>query len=82
MGGSARYRLPEELGGLLTSQMLKAIEEANLSEEDMEIAKLYYLKHYAQIDIAAELNYGRTTVHRRLKTIQPRISNAARQLPQ
>lgn len=80
--GGARYRLPDGLGGLRTSQMKSAIEEANLSQEDREIAKLRYLEHYAQIDIAVEMNYGRTTVYRRLKEITPRISNAARNLPQ
>lgn len=76
----ARYRLPESLNGLLTSQMATAIDEANLSPEDKLIAKLYFLDHFAQVDIAAEVNYDRTTVCRRIKGITPRVETAASRL--
>ena len=76
----ARYRLPQSLDRLLTSQMTVAINEANLSAEDRLIAKLYFLDHVAQVDIAAEVNFDRTTVSRRLKGITPRIETAASRL--
>ena len=37
----ARGRLPEPLDGLLASQLLTAIEEANLGAADTHIAKRY-----------------------------------------
>ena len=78
--GHARGALPSELNHLLTSQMRLAIDEANLGTVDTQIAKLYYLDRIAQIDIAAEVNYDRSTVSRRLKSITPRISSAASRL--
>lgn len=73
----ARGRLPSELDGLLSSQILAVINEANLGLSDSAIAKRYYVDRLPQIDIAVEMGLARTTVNNRLKGIKPRVSSAA-----
>lgn len=80
MYGSAKGRLPEGLDGLLTSQMTKAIEEANLGKLDKRIAERYLLDRVSQIDIAAEIGCERSTISRRLSGITPRVTRAASQI--
>lgn len=75
----ARGRLPEPLDGLLASQLLKAIEEANLGAADTHIAKRYMLDRLPQIDIAVEMGLSERTVSRRLHAATPRIKGT---LPQ
>lgn len=71
---SARVRLPSDLEGLLRSEMLQCIEEANLGQNDTTVAKRYLIDQWAQIDIAAELGWGKSTVSARI----PRILNKVR----
>lgn len=71
---SARVSLPPELDRLLRSEMLECIEEANLGQLDTTVAKRYLIDQWAQIDIAAELGLGRTTISDRI----PRILNKVR----
>lgn len=78
--GHARGSMPYALDHLLTSQMRLAIDEANLGLVDTRIAKMYYLDRVAQMDIAAEMNYDRSTISRRLKGMTPRIAAAASRL--
>lgn len=79
--GQARGQLPPELGGLLTSELAEAIEQANLGRIDEQIAWRYLIDRAAQADIGAEVGYERSAVSRRLKGITPRIANAAKRLP-
>lgn len=78
--GQAR-KMPQELKYLLTSEMTKAIDEANLGTLDTVIAKRYYLDRVAQIDIAEELGYERSAVSKRLKNISSRIYNSISRIP-
>ena len=78
----ARGSLPEPLDGLLASQLLKAIEEANLGAADTHIAKRYMLDRLPQIDIAAEMGLSRKTVNLRYGEAVPRVINSARNIPQ
>lgn len=79
MGGvsQARCRLPQPLDGLLTSEMSRAIEEANLGSTDAQIAKRYLVDRIPQIDIAIEFGYERSTISKRMKNIVPRVSASA-----
>lgn len=74
---SARVSLPPDLEGLLRSDMLVCIEEANLGQTDTTVAKRYLIDQWAQIDIAAELGLGRTTVSDRIPRILNKVHNAA-----
>lgn len=74
---NARVKLPKELDGLLRSELEKAIYEAALSRDDELIARRYLIEKIAQIDIAAELGYERSTVSRRLKYITHEVIRTA-----
>lgn len=74
---NARVKLPKELDGLLRSELEKAIYEAALSRDDELIARRYLIEKTAQIDIAAELGYERSTVSRRLRYITNEVIRAA-----
>ena len=75
----ARGKLPAPLDGLLASQLLTAIEEANLGAADTHIAKRYMVDRLPQIDIAVEMGLSERTVSRRLHAATPRIKGT---LPQ
>lgn len=79
MGGisQARCRLPQSLDCLLTSEMTRAIDEANLGSTDLMIAKKYLVDRVPQIDIAIELGYERSSVSKRIKNIVPKVSASA-----
>lgn len=79
--GQARGQLPQELDRLLSSEMARAIEQANLGRVDEQIAWRYLIDRAAQADIAAEVGYERSAVSRRLKKIKPRVVHAASHLP-
>ena len=74
---SARVRLPEDLERLSTSQMIRCIEESNLGQKDTMVAKRYLIDQWPQIDIAAELGWGRTTVSERIPRILRKVRLAA-----
>lgn len=78
--GQAR-KMPQELKYLLTSEMTKAIDEANLGTLDTIIAKRYYVDRVAQIDIAEELGYERSAISKRLKNMNSRIYNSISRIP-
>lgn len=77
---SARVKLPPELNDLLRSEMLQCIEEANLGRDDTDIAKRYLVDQWAQIDIAAELGWTRSTVSARIPRILCRVEQTASKL--
>lgn len=74
---SARVSLPPDLDGLLRSEMLRCIEEANLGQNDTTVAKRYLIDQWPQIEIAAELGWGRTTVSERIPRILRKVRAAA-----
>mgnify|MGYP000757311944 FL=1 len=73
----ARVRLPEGLDRLLRSELERAIYEAALNESDTLIATRYIVEKAAQIDIAAELGWTRSTVSAHLPHILRRVEQAA-----
>lgn len=77
---SARVSLPPDLEGLLRSEMQKCIEEANLGQNDTTVAKRYLIDQWAQIDIAAELGWGKSTVSVRMPRILKKVQETAKKL--
>lgn len=77
-----RVVLPEFLDTLLKSEMDTAIDQANLGRDDTMIAKRYLIDQWPQIDIAAELGWGRSTVSNRVPRILRKVESAARRLDQ
>lgn len=77
---SARVSLPPDLEGLLLSEMRKCIEEANLGQNDTTVAKRYLIDQWAQIDIAAELGWGKSTVSARIPRILHKVRTTAHKL--
>ena len=76
----ARVKMPRELSELLRSDLERAIYEAALNADDALIAKRYLVEKVAQIDVAAELGWERSTVSRRLPGIVERVAWAANRL--
>lgn len=76
----ARVLLPEPLAGLLRSELERAIYESALSQDDTLIAKRYIVEKKAQIDIAAELGWERSTVSKHVKYILVNVNNTAKKL--
>lgn len=77
---SARVRLPSDLDGLMRSQMLTCIEEANLGQTDTQVAKRYLIDQWAQIEIAAELGCVKSTVSMRMHRILSKVQATAKKL--
>lgn len=77
---SARVRLPADLDGLLTSEMVRCIEEANLGQMDTQVAKRYLIDQWAQIEIAAELGCVKSTVSMRMPRILSKVQKTAEKL--
>lgn len=78
MSPRARMTLPPELECMTRQGMEAVIREANLGQEDAQIAKLYYVDKLPQVDIATELYLGRATVQRRLPGILQRMERASK----
>ena len=77
---SARVKLPPPLDKLLRSQMETAIREANLGNDDTDIAKRYLIDQIPQIEIVAEFGWERSTISRRISRILLKVENAADKL--
>lgn len=77
---SARVKLPPGLDDLLRSEMETCIEQANLGRDDADIAKRYLIDHWPQIDIAAELGWGRSTVAAHVPYILAKVEKTAKRL--
>ena len=65
----ARCTLPPELACLLRSELERVIREAAYSRDDELIARHYLIDKWAQIDIAAELGWERSTVSKHIRPI-------------
>ena len=74
---SARVKLPDELSGLLRSELEKAIYESALSRDDNLIATRYIIEKVPQIDIAVERGYERSTISRKIVSILKEVSRTA-----
>lgn len=75
----ARGKLPPELDGLATSQVMLAIDEANLGLADTHIARRRFIDQMQHVDIAMEMGFSdRSTVSKRLHNITPRVVAAAK----
>lgn len=77
---SARVRLPSDLDGLMRSEMLTCINEANLGQTDTQVAKRYLIDQWAQIEIAAELGCVKSTVSMRMPRILSKVRATAKKL--
>lgn len=66
---SARCTLPPELARLLRSELERVIREAAFNRDDELIARHYLIDKWAQIDIAAELGWERSTVSKHIRPI-------------
>lgn len=77
---SARVRLPSDLDGLMRSEMLTCINEANLGQTDTQVAKRYLIDQWAQIEIAAELGCVKSTVSMRMPRILSKVQATAKKL--
>ena len=77
---TARVKLPADLDGLLRSEMETAIQEANLGNDDTDIARRYLIDQIPQIDIAAEFGWERSTISHRLKRILLKVEATAKKL--
>lgn len=75
-----RVVLPGSLEALLKREMEAAIEQANLGRDDTLIARRYLIDQWAQIDIAAELGWGRSTVSARIPRILKKVELAAQKI--
>lgn len=64
----------------MRSQMEMAIREANLGNDDTDIAKRYLIDQIPQIEIAAEFGWERSTISRRISRILLKVENAADKL--
>lgn len=60
--------------------MERVIEQANVGAENERIARLYYIDRLPQVDVAAELYLGRSTIQRRLPEILKKIEKSSKRL--
>ena len=77
---SARVHLPEPLDKLLRSQLETAIYESALHRDDELIARRYIVEKWAQMDIAVELGWDRSTVSHHLAYIIEEVKRVAGRL--
>lgn len=64
----------------MRSEMETAIQEANLGNDDTDIAWRYLIDQVPQIDIAAEFGWERSTISHRLKRILRKVESTAQKL--
>lgn len=73
--GEARPRIPAEMERLTRPQWEALIYDANLGIEGTEIAKMYYIDHIAQMDIAAAKKCERKSIGNRLHNSMGKIKD-------
>ena len=74
---SARVKLPPELDDLLRSELETAIYEAALHRDEELIARRRIIDKWAEMDIAAELGWERSTVSKHIPYILDEVKRAA-----
>lgn len=77
----ARIKVEPELACLTRSAWEHLIYEANLGAEDTEVARMYFIDHRCQIDIAIDKDTDRTTISRRLKRVHKRLVEVNKLIP-
>lgn len=65
----ARPRVNKDLLSIPNDKWRYTIDNFIKSEQDREIAKLYYLDGWTQQDIAEEFNYSRSAIKHKLKKL-------------
>lgn len=65
----ARPRVNKDLLSIPNDKWRYTIDNHIKSEQDREIAKLYYLDGWTQQDIAEEFNYSRSAIKHKLKKL-------------
>ena len=69
----ARLRMDPKLTALSRSAWEALIYEANLGDEDSDLARRYFIQKQCQIDIAIDKNVDRKTVGRHIGTVRKTI---------
>ena len=77
---TARVTLPNDIDGLLRSELERCIHEACLGDIDTAVAKRYLIDKWPQIEIAAELGWTRSTVSARVPKIISKVQNTAHRM--
>lgn len=77
---SAKVKLPPELANLLRSELETAIYEAALHRDDELIAKRRIIDKWAEMDIAAELGWERSTVSKHIPYILNEVKRVANRI--
>lgn len=75
----ARIR-DRQLGKMTKSEAERVIAEANLGDEDEQIARLYLMRQQPQEDIAAQMGYERSTISKRWREIRGRMRHTRRMM--
>lgn len=70
----------KQLAGMMKDEAERLIEQSNLGREDEKIARLYLIDQIPQVDIAAEMEYERSTISRRLGQIRKRMRHTRREM--
>lgn len=76
----AKPRLPHELSGLTRSELEHLIHEANLGQEDAEVARRYFIDKECQIDIAIDKDTDRTHICRVVKRSRSKLQEVYRKI--
>lgn len=65
----ARPRVSKDLLSIPNDKWRYTIDNFIKSEQDREIAKMYYLDGWTQQDIAEEFNYSRSAIKHKIKKL-------------
>ena len=65
----ARPRVSKDLLSISNDKWKYTIDNFIKSEQDREIAKMYYLDGWTQQDIAEEFNYSRSAIKHKIKKL-------------
>jgi hypothetical protein len=77
----ARIRVEPELACLTRSAWERLIYEANFGVADTEVARMYFIDHICQIDIAIEKDTDRTQISRKIRKMQNRLVEVKKTIP-
>lgn len=77
---SARINLPPELNGLLLDELELCIAQANLGVEDTWLIRRYLIARVPQADLAAEMDWNRSTISAHITRAMAKVAEAAGRL--